>query len=60
MHAAQHAVVWNNVADRLKRTAEAAGMEVTPSTEILLLALAVFAGTVAAAYKDTATTFKSE
>ena len=58
MNAAQHAVVWNNVADRLKRTGEAAAIETTTSTATLLLALAVFAGTVASAYKDTATVFK--
>jgi hypothetical protein len=54
MNAAQHAVVWDNVADRLKRTAEAAAIDASTSIETMLLALAVFAGTVAAAYKDTA------
>ena len=60
MHAAQHAIVWNNVADRLKRTAEAAGLEASKGTETQLLTLAVFAGTIAAAYHDAARTFKSE
>lgn len=60
MTAEQHAVVWNNVADRMKRFAEAAKVEGAPGVETALLQLAVFAGTIAAAYNDTATAFKAD
>ncbi len=55
MTAAQHAIVWNNVAERLKRTAAAAkAAHLTDGAENALLQLAVFAGTIACAYQDCA------
>lgn len=53
----QHSIVWNNVADRLRRTAEDAVKEGATGTETAMLQLAVFAGTIAAAYRDAATVF---
>lgn len=60
MTAAQHAIVWNNVADRLKRTAQAAAVEANRATEISFMQLSIFAATIASAYQDTATVFKLE
>lgn len=60
MTAAQHSIVWNNVADRLRRTADAAKVEANHATHISFMQLSIFAATIALAYKDTATVFKAD
>lgn len=58
MNAAQHSVVWNNVADRLKRMAEVAKDEGARGAETSMLQLSVFAAVIASAFQDVSAEFK--
>ena len=60
MTAADHAKVWEAATVRLQKAAVAAKAEKASGAETALLQFAAFAMSVAAAYQDHATAFKSE
>lgn len=60
MTAAEHAKVWNDAMMRLNTAAAAANLDKAYQEQTELLRLAVFAGMVGAAYRDSATVFKKD
>lgn len=60
MRAAQHAVVWSNVADRCKRISDEAGIEGVAAVKTDFLKFSTLAMVIASAYRDASTEFKGD